>query len=112
MKKTIIGILVTIIAVSGVYLIELKKVEENYNVQLEEVKNSYETQISNMKEQYKESYSELENEMDNLQTQVYNYMETNKPYEITVEHDGKRHTWYNKEGKRGLFNSKKHVICY
>lgn len=111
MKKTIIGILVTIVAVSGMYLIGLKKVEENYNVQLEEVKNSYETQINNMKESYKESYSELENEMDNLQTQVYNYMETDEPYEITVEHNGERHTWYNKEGKRGLF-SKAHVICY
>lgn len=108
MKKTIIGILVTIIAVSGIYLTVLKKVEGKYSTQLEEVKDSYETQIENMKE----SYLELEEEMNNLQDQVYTYMETEEPYEITVRHNGESHTWFN-SSRRGLFNnSRGHVICH
>lgn len=108
MKKNLIMVLITVLVFGGVCIIGLNKVKCDYNVQLEEVQNSYETQIKNMKANYEQEYSELEVEMDELQNQVYNYMETDDPYEITVRHDDELHCWY---GDNKDFN-KKHITVY
>lgn len=109
MKKNLIMILITVFVFSGIFLIGLNKVKCDYNVQLEEVKDSYETRIKNTKANYEQEYSELENEMDDLQNQVYNYMETDEPYEITIKHGDELHCWYSDKND---FNNRKHLICY
>ena len=74
---------------------------------------NYEETIADMTELYEDSeatIAELEADKAELSDGVYNMM-NDKPYSITIDHDGATHT-YEAEDNEGFIRDKTHHVIY
>lgn len=113
MKKIIAAVCVTMLVMSVICGVLFVKVNRNYNDKLDQISADYESNIRSMNSKLNEvqnKYDELYERNQDLEENVYKYMETKEPYEITIRHDGELHQWY--ATKRGLFGNGGHMIVY
>ena len=102
MKKVLLSVIVTVCVMTGIGYCVIMNVCQNY-----------EETIADMTELYEDSeaeIAELEADKAELSDGVYNMM-NDKPYSITIDHDGATHT-YEAEDNEGFIRDKTHHVIY
>ena len=102
MKKVLLSVIITVCVMTGI----------GYGVIMNVCQN-YEETIADMTELYEDSeaeIAELEADKAELSDGVYNMM-NDKPYSITIDHDGATHT-YEAEDNEGFIRDKTHNVIY
>ena len=102
MKKVLLSVIVTVCVMTGIGYCVIMNVCQNY-----------EKTISDMTELYEDSeatIAELESDKAELSDGVYNMM-NDKPYNITIDHDGATHIYEAKDNK-GFIRDKTHHVIY
>lgn len=113
MKKTIVIVLVTMIVMSIIWGTVFMKVNRKHNEELDNLKAEWNSISVEYKSEFNElqrDYTELFDRNQDLEENVYKYMETKEPYEITVHHGDETHQWY--ATKRGFFGEAGHIVCH
>ena len=102
MKKVLLSVIITVCVMTGIGYCVIMNVCQNY-----------EETIADMTELYEDSeatIAELEADKAELSDGVYNMM-NDKPYSITIDHDGATHT-YEAEDNEGFIRDKTHHVIY
>jgi hypothetical protein len=90
MKKTILGIVLTMVLMSTLWVILLSSMNYKYEVELNKVKTEYENKIK-----------EKDFQIQDYESQIYNIIE-GKNYDVAIDHESVKIKYTKKNGESKL----------
>ena len=103
-KSIFIAVVITIGVMTGIGYCTHTYSIVDHDTASDKVIAEYEDEVYNLKR----DLAYLESEHAKLEEGVY-YMKNDKPYVITIDYDGKTHTWSSNDNK-GIFKNESHTV--
>ena len=102
MKKVLLSVIVTVCVMTGIGYCVIMNVCQDYEETIADITELYEDSEATI--------AELESDKAELSDGVYNMM-NDKPYSITIDHNGAKHTYEAKDNK-GFIRDKTHYVVH
>lgn len=113
MKKILLSVIITVCVMTGIGYCVIMNVCQNYEETIADMTELYEDSEATIAELEKDSdatIAELEADKAELSDGVYNMM-NDKPYSITIYHDGATHTYEAKDNE-GFIRDATHYVVH
>lgn len=113
MKKVLLSVIITVCVMTGIGYCVIMNVCHNYEETIADMTELYEDSEATIAELEKDSdatIAELEADKAELSDGVYNMM-NDKPYSITIYHDGATHTYEAKDNE-GFIRDATHYVVH
>ena len=120
MKKVLLSVIVTVCVMTGIGYCVIMNVCQDYEETIADITELYEDSEATIAELESDkiklcedseaTIAELESDKAELSDGVYNMM-NDKPYSITIDHNGAKHTYEAKDNK-GFIRDKTHYVVH
>ena len=110
MKKVLLSVIITVCVMTGIGYCVIMNVCQNYEETIADMTELYEDSEAKIAEDNEAKIAELEADKAELSDGVYNMM-NDKPYSITIYHDGATHTYEAKDNE-GFIRDATHYVVH
>lgn len=110
MKKVLLSVIITVCVMTGIGYCVIMNVCQNYEETIADMTELYEDSEAKIAEDNEAKIAKLEADKDELSDGVYNMM-NDKPYSITIHHDGATHTYEAKDNE-GFIRDATHYVVH